>query len=152
MEIIDQAQALHIVGIELRTSNAEAARTIPAFWQHFQQHGVTARLAHRRSDDVYAVYTHFEHAGRDNAGLYSLVIGACVPPQAEVPAGMVRAVAPAGRRAVFAVEDGRPDKVAEAWGAVWQRHDLPKCFVADYERYRAGGGIDICVGLHPEPA
>ena len=36
MEIIDQAQALHIVGIELRTSNAEAARTIPAFWQRFQ--------------------------------------------------------------------------------------------------------------------
>lgn len=152
MRIHEQADALTIIGIELRTSNTEAMRTIPPFWQRFQQSDVLARLPHRVSADLYAVYTHFAHAGRDNGGLYSLVIGAAVPPEAEVPPGLVRVVAPAGRRAVFEVETGRFDTVGETWAAIWQHTDLPKCYIADYERYRAEGGIEICVGLHPAGA
>ncbi len=149
MNIVNQTEALHVIGIELRTSNAEAMHTIPPFWQRFQQGDVLARLPHRLSADVFAVYTHFEYAGLNNEGQYSLVIGAAVPPQTEVPQGLVRVVAPAGRRALFSVEGGRPDKVGEAWFGVWQRSDLPKTFVADYERYCAEGGIEIAIGLHP---
>lgn len=152
MKILEQPDALTIVGLELRTSNAEAMHTIPPFWQRFQQEGVLDRLPGRLSPDVYAVYTHFAHAGRDNQGLYSLVIGAAVAPDAAVPPGLVRVVAPAGRRAVFAVEGGRVDKVGEAWAETWQRGDLPKNYVADYERYRADGGIELWVGLHPAGA
>lgn len=141
------AQALHIVGIELRTTNPMAFETIPAHWQRFAQEKVLARIAGRLSDEVYAVYTNFEFAGRDNTGLYSLIVGAAVAPQADPPTGMVRAVVPASRRAVFPVEPGRIDQVGAAWQGIWQRHDLRKSFIADYERYGAGGAIEISVGL-----
>jgi predicted transcriptional regulator YdeE len=151
METREQTQALHVIGIELRTSNAEAMQTIPAHWQRFSQEGVLARIAGRASDDIYAVYTHFENAGRDNGGLYSLVIGARAPAGASVPAGMVRVVAPASRRAVFPVEKGRFDLVGAAWQEIW-RTPLAKTFIADYEHYGADGGIEILVGIEKETA
>lgn len=150
MKVIEQAQAIHVIGIELCTSNQEAMRTIPPHWQRFTQEGVLARVPGRIGDEVFAVYTNFENAGSDNHGIYSLVLGAAVPPGTPVPPGMVRAVAPAGRRAVFPVEKGRFDKVGEAWQAVWARGDLPKSYVADYERYGSDGSIEILVGLHPD--
>lgn len=139
--------ALHIVGIELRTSNLMAFETIPGHWQRFSQENALARIEGRLSDEVFAVYTNFEFAGRDNTGLYSLIIGAAVAPQADPPPGMVRAVVPASQRAVFTVAPGRVDQVGAAWQGIWQRQDLRKTFIADYERYGAGGAIEISVGV-----
>jgi predicted transcriptional regulator YdeE len=139
--------AITVIGIELRTSNLVAAQTIPPHWQRFTQEAVLAQIPAKRGDDVFAVYTHFEHAGRDNTGLYSLVIGAAVTADAPVPAGMVRVVVPASARAVFGVERNRFDLVGPAWQAIWQRSDLAKTFIAEYEQYRADGGIAISIGL-----
>ena len=141
------ADALTVIGIELRTNNLEAAQTIPPHWQRFTQEGVLTHIPAKRGDDVFAVYTHFEHAGRDNTGLYSLVIGAVVAADAPVPAGMVRVVVPASARAVFGVGKGRFDLVGPAWQAIWQRSDLAKTFIAEYEQYHADGGICISIGL-----
>lgn len=149
MHTIEQDQAIHVIGIELRTTNAQAFETIPAHWQRFGEDNVPAQVSGRQGDAVYAVYTHFEHAGRNNQGLYSLVLGPAVAPDAPVPAGMVRVVAPASRRAVFPVEKGRLDQVGAVWQAIWQRDDLRKTFIADYERYGADGSIDILVGVEP---
>lgn len=143
-------QALHVVGLELRTTNLEALQTIPPHWQRFTQEGVLARLSGRVDDAVHAVYTHFEQAGRSNQGLYSLVIGAAVTPDAPVPSGLVRVVVPASRRAVFEVERGRFDLVGAKWQAIWQRTDLRQSFVADFECYQADGRIEISVGLLAE--
>ena len=144
--------AITVVGIELRTTNAVAAQTIPPLWQRFTQENVLSTIPAKRGDDVFAVYTHFEHAGNNNSGLYSLVIGAAVAPDAPVPAGMVRVVVPASPRAVFGVGTGRFDLVGPAWQAIWQRGDLPKTFIAEYERYSANGDIHISIGLSPSAA
>ncbi len=143
------ADAITVVGIELRTSNDVAAQTIPPLWQRFSQDNVLASIPAKRGDDVFAVYTHFEHAGSNNTGLYSLVIGAAVAPDAPVPTGMVRVVVPASPRAVFAVDSGRFDLVGPAWQAVWERGDLAKTFIAEYERYFSNGVIHISIGLSP---
>lgn len=147
MHFDQQDQALRIIGIELRTSNTEALHTIPPHWHRFVSEAVLERIPGKLSDDVYAIYTHFENAGRNNQGIYSLIIGAPVSSEATVPAGMSHAVLPASRRAVFPVPQGQPQAVGDVWQAVWQRSDLPKTFVADGERYRANGEIDILVGL-----
>lgn len=76
--------AITVIGIELHTHNLEAAQTIPPHWQRFTQEAVLAQIPAKCGDDVFAVYTHFEHAGRDNTGLYSLVIGAAVAADAPV--------------------------------------------------------------------
>lgn len=152
MEFIEQEQAIHVAGIELRTSNEEAWSTIPAHWERFSCGRVLQDLPGRLDQDVYAVYTHFENAGRDNQGTYSLVIGARVAPSAALPAGMVRAVIPVSRRAVFQVPQARPDLVGKAWQEIWQHTELPKSYIADYERYGADGSIRILVGVEPERA
>lgn len=151
MRFIVQQQAIHLVGFELRTTNAEAAQTIPAFWQRLTADGALQRITGRIGDDVLAVYTHFEHAGRSNAGLYSLIVGAPVPADAAVPAGMVRAVLPASRRAEFAVPHGQPQQVGAVWQQVWAQDGLAKTFIADYERYGADGEIAVFVGVHDAP-
>lgn len=147
MQIVHQEAALRIMGIELRTSNDEAMQTIPAHWQRFTGEGVLARIPGKLSDEVYAVYTHFEHAGVDNRGIYSLIIGAPVSSTQVVPPGMSHAVLPASPRAVFPVPPGRFDQVGAVWQEVWRCDDLPKTFVADCERYRANGEIHILVGV-----
>ncbi len=147
MHIVPQDSALRIIGIELRTSNDEAMQTIPQHWQRFTQENVLAHIPGKLSDEVYAVYTHFENAGVDNQGVYSLIIGAPVNSAQAVPPGMSHAVLPASPRAVFPVPQGRFDQVVSTWQTVWQRDDLPKAFVADFERYRADGQIDILIGL-----
>lgn len=147
MKIIEQTRPLLVVGIELRTSNDQAMQTIPPHWRRFADEGVLARIPNKTSDEVLAVYTHFEHEGIDNRGLYSLIVGAAVDGLREVPAGMVSAVVPASRCAVFPVERARPDLVGAAWQQVWRRTDLQKTFIADYERYGAHGEIDIHIGI-----
>ena len=62
-------------------------------------------------------------------------------------AGMVRVVVPASPRAVFAVEKGRFDLVGAAWQTIWQRSDLAKTFIAEYEQYHANGDITVSIGL-----
>lgn len=152
MKTIDIERTLTIVGIELRTSNDEAFRTIPPHWQRFGAEDVLARIPNKASADVYGVYTHFEHEGIDNRGRYSLIIGAAVDGLKEVPEGMVSCVVPASRRAVFPVERARPDLVGAGWQEVWRHHDLPKTFIADYEHYHPNGDIDICIGISERPA
>lgn len=150
MQVIQQPQALHVVGIALRTHNGEAFETIPPHWAAFGQAQLAKRLPHRLSDDVYAVYTNFENAGTDNSGRYTLVIGHAVPGHTPElpPEGLTHVVAPASTRAVFPVEKGRIDLVGTAWQAIWQRTVLKKTTLADYERYQPDGSIHIHIGVH----
>ena len=141
------SQAIHVVGIELRTTNLEAMQTIPSHWARLAQEDVLAHIPDKLDDEVYAVYTHFENAGSNNVGIYSLVIGAPVPASAEVPEGMVRVVIPASKRAVFEVEPGRVDLVGAKWMEIWGNTELPKTFIVEYERYSADGKIAISIGL-----
>lgn len=150
MQLIAQPQALHVVGIALRTHNGEAFETIPAHWARFSQAQLAERLPHRLSDDVYAVYTHFEKAGVDIGGVYTMVIGHAVPANTPglPPEGLTHVVAPASQRAVFPVEKGRFDLVVAQWQLIWAMDDLRKTALADYERYQPNGGIDIHIGVH----
>lgn len=153
MQFIPQPQALHVVGIALRTHNGEAFQTIPPHWGRFAQSGLAKRLPHRLSDDVYAVYTDFQNAGVDNSGWYTLVIGHAVPGDTPTlpPDELAHVVAPASRRAVFEVAQGRPDLVGAEWQQIWQRSDLQKTTLADYERYQADGTISIHIGVVGSP-
>jgi predicted transcriptional regulator YdeE len=147
MHITEQAHDIHVIGIELRTNNGEAMHTIPPLWQRFAQEGVAASVPGKLGDEVYAVYTNFENAGRNNEGQYSLIIGAAVAPGTPAPQRMAAALIPASKRAVFPVDGGRFDQVGPTWHTIWGATDLRKTFIAEYERYSASGAIDIFIGL-----
>lgn len=147
MHTTEQEQAIQVIGIELRTTNEEAMQTIPGHWQRFTDERVADKVPGKQSDEIYAVYTNFQNAGRNNQGLYSLVLGVPVQASTPVPAGMLRVVLPATRRAVFPVEPGRADLVGAKWQEIWARDDLAKTFIAEAERYQADGRIEILIGI-----
>ena len=78
MNIENQPQAMTIAGLELRTSNDVANQTIPTHWQQFMNQAILEKIPNRLSNDIYAVYTNYEHESGNNTGTYSLVIGAAV--------------------------------------------------------------------------
>lgn len=150
MDDVRTVDGFEVVGIELRTDNAEAYRTIPPFWERFFGEGVLTRIPDRVDGDVYAVYTNFAHPGVDNEGTYSLVIGGRVVPGTVVPEGMVAVDVPASRRVRFPVEGNDPANVGDAWALSWARTDLRKTFLADYEHYASDGAVAIFVGVEGE--
>lgn len=145
-------EPIRIVGLELRTTNERAFEDIPKHWEAFFRAGGLAAIPQRTSDDVFAVYTNFEHPGIDNRGVYSLIIGARVDdaakPSAEKISGQLTqaTIAPA-QRAVYSVEKGHPELVGEKWREIWNSNDGEKSYECDYERYQANGEIDIFVGI-----
>lgn len=147
MQIVDVKETITVVGLELRTSNERAFEDIPAHWERFHRNGALASIPNRACDDVFAVYTNFEHVGVDNLGVYSLIIGAQVTDTLHVPSGMTPVAIAHSRRAVFSVEKGHPERVGEQWRAIWACTDIVKTYLCDYEHYKASGEIDILVGI-----
>ncbi|WGD36528.1 effector binding domain-containing protein [Lysinibacter sp. HNR] len=136
-----------IIGVELRTTNADSAATIPPFWDEVSGSGILASIPGRLSEDTYALYSNFENAGQDNNGFYSLIIGAAVKSDTPVPDGMTLAVIPASVREVFSVRDNDRHNVVEAWQEVWARTDLAKTYLCEYELYAANGEITVNIGV-----
>ncbi len=147
MKKIDQKNNIQIVGIKLRTSNAEAMQTIPPFWQKFYQENILQQIENKVSDDVYAVYTNFANEGKNNDGVYSLIIGLEVEKIGVLPKNFVSTVIKSSKRVVFEVEKGHPEKVGEKWLEIWQTTDIKKTYLSDYELYHTSGEIEIYVGI-----
>lgn len=68
---------LSIIGVALRTSNdnGRAFHEIPPFWERFRNEECMARIPGKFNNDVYAVYTNFENEGKNNYGMYTLIVG-----------------------------------------------------------------------------
>ncbi len=145
MQSITQNKSFDIAGIELKTSNAVGAQTIPAHWQKFFGEGVLEKIPNKLSNDIYAVYTNFQQIGSYNECVYSLIIGTAVHKTAKLPAGLVSATIPALKRRIFAVKGGI-EQVGATWLDIWKQ-PLTRNFVADYEHYQASGAIDIYIGV-----
>ncbi len=142
---------IQIIGIKLRTTNdnAQAFIDIPSFWQRFMSENMVAQIPNKSNNDIYGIYTDFENAGKNNHGMYSLIIGCEVAANTLPPAGFTAVTIPAGHYRVFPVEKGRQDKVGEAWQAIWALPASDKktwTFTCEFERYRATGEIDIFIG------
>ncbi len=144
-------EALTVLGIGMQTSNDVAFDTVPAHWQRFFELGGPDMVTDRIGDEIYAVYSEFEHEGLDNSGTYTFVIGALVPAGTVPSDGLQVAVVPASQRVIFDVEAGRPDLVGEQWQQIWSHHDIDKTFVAEYEKYATDGAITISIGVRPQP-
>lgn len=147
MKKITQEKSILIVGIELRTSNLEAMQTIPPFWQKFYQEGILQKISNKVSDNVFAVYTNFENEGKNNEGIYSLIIGAEVTEVQALPKNFVSTIVKPSKKAVFEVEKGHPEKVGEKWQEIWGMTDLEKSYISDYELYFPSGEIEIHIGI-----
>jgi predicted transcriptional regulator YdeE len=157
---IVQLEGFDVVGIEVRTNNANEAGpngVIGKQWRRFMQEGLLDRIPNRTDQNILAVYTGY---ASDASGDYTFVLGAKVRPavDAPVPKGMVIKSVPAGQYAVFTSNRGPVAKVVvETWKQIWSYYQSPangqRAYRADFEVYdqRAAdpnnAQVDIYVGV-----
>ena len=136
-----------VVGLPLRTSNREAARTIPPHWRAAADAGILESGEQGAGSGIYAVYTDYETPGDDVDGVYTLVIGRRTEVGGPVPPGQVTVTVPASTREIVTVADARPESVYQAWVGVWERADLARDYRADYDYYGPDGSTHLSIGV-----
>ena len=146
MKIINQTETIKILGFELKTSNQEAFQTIPKFWGEIMGENRLKKITPSISENIYAVYTNFKNPGKNNEGVYSLIIGREVLKNQKAFDGFVEAIISPQKRAVFDVEKNHPEKVGAMWQEIWNTN-LEKTFVSDFELYKPNGEIEIHIGI-----
>lgn len=144
--------AIQIIGAELRTTNdnGRSFQEIPPFWENFMKNNSLGHIPNKLNEDVYVVYTHFENEGKNNQGLYSMIIGSAVTQNTIPPDKFTTVMIPSGDYRVFPVEKNRSDKVGDAWLEIWEIPASEKqnwSFVCEFECYKKTGEIDIFIGL-----
>ena len=127
-----------VVGLPLRTSNREAARTIPPHWRAAADAGLLAPEKPGVGPGIY---------GDDVDGVYTLVIGRRIEAGGPVPPGQVTVTIPNSTRDIVTLADARPESVYDAWVDVWARKDLIRDYRADYEYYAPDGSIHLSIGI-----
>jgi predicted transcriptional regulator YdeE len=146
--MIQQAEPITIVGIGIKTSNANAMNTIPQHWGKFMGEDVQASLGKLPvvENSVYAVYTDFQNEGVNNEGDYHLIIGLAVSNAENVPEGFVTTTIHPATRYKYDVPSR--EQILPVWMQIWQ-DDIPKSFICDYEKYenQGQGAISIHIGI-----
>jgi predicted transcriptional regulator YdeE len=145
-----------VIGIEIRTSNAEAATTIPREWDRFFKEGIPGKTPNRADADFVVVYSGY---ASDHYGDYDYLIGSRVRDGSAAPEGMVVKQAPKARYAVVTTARGPVGKVvSEAWRSIWSLEQSGglggrRTYKADFEVYDQrsrdpnNSQVDIYVGV-----
>jgi predicted transcriptional regulator YdeE len=142
---------INIVGVELRTSNdnGRAFEEIPPFWEKFYTNAVSDMISNKKSMDVFSLYTNFENQGKNNQGMYSMIIGHEVESLEDLPSGFVGFTIPTSGYLVFPVEDGKVENVIKTWETIWNIPADDKkewTFTCEFERYKSDGEIEVYIG------
>ncbi len=132
--------AFDVIGIEVRTNNAQEATSggaIPQQWQRLYMQGVLDQIPDRLDQSVVAVYTKY---ASDWNGDYNYILGARVKPGTKPPAGMVLVSVPAGKYMEFTSARGpAPQVVPNLWKEIWTYFHEPgnpvRAYRADFEVY-----------------
>ncbi len=113
-----QGESVSLVGASIRTSHADAARDIPAFWHKVTSEGLLSGVSSSEPETIYAVYTELEDEWR---GAYTMLLAVSVPPGTPAPEGLVSLDVPARRVARTSVVEESPQSIVDAWEHIWHR-------------------------------
>ncbi|MBZ0135238.1 MAG: GyrI-like domain-containing protein [Planctomycetes bacterium] len=121
--------AFHVVGVQIRTNNADAIDTIGPLWGRVMTEGLIQKIPDPSDEQLIAVYSSYES---DHTGAYDYTIGRRVNSVGEIPEGMAHVEFPESRYAVVTSRGEMPDALVQTWMKIWQA-DLPRAFTADFE-------------------
>lgn len=140
-----------VIGIQIRTSNEECMKTMPALWQKFFKDGCLEKIPNRTNQEILAVMTAYE---ADHTKPYTYIVGCQVSSLDIVPEDMVSIVIPASSYAVYRSQGPFPTALQDAWRAIWES-GLPRSYLYDFEVYSPGFNpsqechVPIYIGLTP---
>jgi predicted transcriptional regulator YdeE len=146
-------EAIRVVGVSLRTTNAAEARPasarIPGLWRRVLADRVPDRIPGRKEPGVLvAVYANYE---TDHHGPYTILVGAEVEAAAPVPAPLAAVAVPASRCLLFEARGPMPAALLAAWGRVWSyfegRGTRARSYTADIEVHRGPEAADLYVAV-----
>ena len=148
-----RADAMRIVGLAIRTSNAEesnpAEAKIPSLWGRFMAEQWPGQLeALGAFGPVIAVYSAYES---DVTGSYQLLVGRQVHGAAVASSPVSSVSTQGGAYLVFKCTGPVPQAVIDGWRDVWaffEREAAPKrSYTYDFEIYRDGTPVEIWVAV-----
>ena len=147
------APTFQVIGISLRTSNADPAKAgaaIGGLWQRLLGEQLIPQIPNKTGSTVYCVYTDYES---DYTGEYAVVLGCAVSTLEDIPEGMHGIEVPGGEFKQFTCRgDLQQGIIINTWRDIWSR-DLDRAYRADYEVFDeraldAGDAeVDIFVGV-----
>ncbi|HTL06656.1 MAG TPA: effector binding domain-containing protein, partial [Chitinophagaceae bacterium] len=137
----------------IRTSNEEGAavKDIPLLWHRFFSEGISNKIDNKLTDDIYAVYTHYE---KDATRPYTTILGHKVKDASALQEGFETVVIQPGNYRVFTAT-GELEKgiVYEQWVAIWYE-PLNRKYSTDFEVYgeksRGNGNVSVDIFIAVE--
>lgn len=141
---------INIVGIEIKTNNKEAFKTIPLHWNKFFSEQISQKIQNTISNDIYGIYTNFENKGINADGQYSFIIGMKVLNFDNISNNqnnLVKIIIPKSNYQVFG-NINKPEQIGEKWQEIWQHNfENQRTFLLEFEKYYDNGKIDIFIGI-----
>jgi predicted transcriptional regulator YdeE len=119
------------------------SQEIGAVWQKFYEQGFYASIPNKSSDKSIGLYTNY---ASDVNGEYDLLVCCETSAGDDLPQGVEAAAIPAGKYAKFIVH-GNMEKVAEAWGEIWQTN-LDRKYSCDFEEYQCDDMTNMEVNIY----
>ncbi|UXD71158.1 GyrI-like domain-containing protein [Sphingobacterium faecium] len=141
-------QEKKIIGMVIRTTNenGQSANDIELLWQKFWKDETIHQVEHKISNDIYAVYTHYE---TDFTGYYETIIGYEVSVFTAIPEGFVSLVIEGGNFAKFVSTGKMPEAVFNTWLDIWadKEFNLKRAYKSDFtvhgEKYNDGPEAEV---------
>ncbi len=142
-QTIQQLDAFNIIGIAIKTSNANG-QDLGKLWGQFYSQNILDQIPNKVSPEIYGIYTDYES---DHLGKYTAIIGCKVQHLKEIPDGLIGRIIQGGTFQKFIAKGEMPDAVGTAWQEIWATdHSLNRAYQADFEIY----GANSQNGVHSE--
>jgi len=140
---------MKVIGIKMKTSNANAQIDIPKLWEKFYSENIISKISPRINEDVLSVYTDYEG---NYTKPYTLILGCKVKNADNVPEGMISKTIVAAKYAVFKAEGELPQSIVKVWQFIWNS-DLDRTYVADFDLHKSTGAnapleVEVYVGIN----
>lgn len=120
-----------VMGIMVRTSNAECLKDMPQIWGKFTQEKFLEKIPRKVNNSILAVYTDYED---DYTKPYSYIVGCEVSTLDDIPEGMVGTIVPASLYAVYTTKGSFPEGLSDTWKTIWKT-PLKRAYTTDFEVY-----------------
>ncbi len=152
--MIEQIENFAIIGIQVRTSNANqrAAKDIGELWSKLYKEGIADQISNKLSPEIYAVYSDYES---NHTGEYTVTLGFKVSSLENIPTDLFGKTIAKGTYTPFLAKGAMPMAVIQTWQEIWSKEsELNRVYSTDFEVYgnRATQGdqseVDIFIGIN----